>query len=171
MQDFVGRETQLKALISSLELMRSGRGGLVLLAGEPGIGKTRLPEEACGHARARGSRIAWGRCVELEGALPYRPWIQVLRSLSNQSAAASHRYPPGVAPETSVLLPDFREAGDRDRHDHEDRFRLFDAVSERLRAPTSGDGLVVVLDDLQWADRPSLALLRHLSRHLHDLTV
>lgn len=71
----------------------------------------------------------------------------------------------------SLLLPDFAAAGDQGRHDGEDRFRLFDAVSHRLRAAPSGDGLVVVLDDLQWADRPSLALLRHLSRHLHDLAV
>ena len=162
---------ELKALMSSLELVRSGRGGLVLLAGEPGIGKTRLAEEACGHARSRGSRIAWGRCVELEGAPAYWPWIQVLRSLADTRASATHRRSGGAATELSLLLPEIGAARDRGRHDGEDRFKLFDAAAGRLRAASVGDGLVVVLDDLQWADRPSLALLRHLSRQLHELAV
>jgi DNA-binding CsgD family transcriptional regulator len=168
---FIGREMELKALMSSLDLMRSGRGGLVLLAGEPGIGKTRLAEEACGHARSRGSRIAWGRCVELEGAPAYWPWIQVLRSLADTRASATHRRSSGVATELSLLLPEIGAPRDRGRHDGEDRFKLFDAAAGRLRAASVGDGLVVVLDDLQWADRPSLALLRHLSRQLHELAV
>lgn len=170
-RDFVGREKELEALISALELLRVGRGGLVLLAGEPGIGKSRLAEEVCGHARSHGCKVAWGRCVELEGAPAYWPWIQVLRSLAEKSGAAILRRHRGGGRELSLLLPDFEAAGDRYRHDDGDRFRLFDAVSDRLRAASIHDGLVVVLDDLQWADRPSLVLLRHLSQYLYDLAV
>lgn len=122
MDAFIGRETELRALVSWLELMRSGRGGLVVLAGEPGIGKTRLAEEACGHARSRGSRIAWGRCVELEGAPAYWPWIQVLRTLAERSASATPRRRGGATAEMSLLLPDVGAAPDRGRHDDEDRF-------------------------------------------------
>jgi DNA-binding CsgD family transcriptional regulator len=165
--DFVGRKAELRVLMSSLDLMRSGRGGLVLLAGESGIGKTRLAEELSGRARSCGSKTVWGRCVELEGAPPYWPWIQVLRSLAKSEAETRVRR-EGETPELSFVLPEFKPAGSRHRHDRGDRFRLFDAVTDRLRAASNSGGLVVVLDDLQWAERPSLAMLQHVSRHLHD---
>ena len=77
----VGRRRELDALRTWLEATRNGNGRLVLCAGEPGIGKTRLAQELAGIALASGIAVAWGRCVEAEGAPAFWPWRQVLRSL------------------------------------------------------------------------------------------
>jgi DNA-binding CsgD family transcriptional regulator len=173
--DFVGRGFELGAIRRAIEGMRAKRGGLLVVAGEPGIGKTRLAEEACGLAGSAGARIAWGRCVELEGAPAYWPWIQVLRSLASETGPANVDVIDGPALEISSFLRGSGaatgDAGRRRRRETEDRFRLFDDVTQRLRAASSDAGLVVVLDDLQWSDRPSLGLLRHLSRHLREMAL
>src|SRR5215212_5347651 len=77
----IGRERELAALSACLDAALAGRGGGVLLAGEPGIGKTRLAEEIAALARERGARVLWGRTYEGEGAPAYWPWIEVLRGL------------------------------------------------------------------------------------------
>ncbi len=137
----VGRRRELDALRTWLEATRNGNGRLVLCAGEPGIGKTRLAQELAGIALAGGTTVAWGRCVEAEGAPAFWPWRQVLRSL-------------GVDPDT-VLAGDVESP--------EDRFRVFDDVSEAVRAAADRSGLVVILDDVHWGDEPSLRVLRHLA--------
>jgi predicted ATPase len=79
----VGRERELAALRTWLEAARGGAGRLVLCAGEPGIGKTRLAQELAGVALAGDTAVAWGRCAPTEGAPAYWPWRQVLRSLGS----------------------------------------------------------------------------------------
>ncbi|HEX2273210.1 MAG TPA: AAA family ATPase [Acidimicrobiales bacterium] len=144
----VGRRRELDALRMWLAAARDGRGRLVLCAGEPGIGKTRLAQELAGRALAAGVSVAWGRCLEARGAPAFWPWRQVLRSLGAD---------PDVVLEGGVESP-------------EDRFRVFDEVSETVLAAAgaagAGSGLVVILDDVQWADEPSLLVLRHLANHV-----
>lgn len=140
----VGRRRELDALAAWLDGARGGAGRLVLCAGEPGIGKTRLAQELAGRALASGTAVAWGRCVETEGAPAFWPWRQVLRSLGIDAGA--------------VLAGDVASP--------EDRFRLFEDVVTAARAAGDAAGLVVVLDDIHWADEPSLLLLRHLADHL-----
>src|SRR5262249_43792427 len=77
---FVGRERELAELASALDVARSGHGGLYLLSGEPGIGKTRLAERCAEGAAARGFAVLWGRCWAGGGAPTYWPWVQVLRA-------------------------------------------------------------------------------------------
>ncbi|MDP8962362.1 MAG: AAA family ATPase [Actinomycetota bacterium] len=137
----VGRCRELEALRTWLEAARDSNGRLVLCAGEPGIGKTRLAQELAGIARTGGTAVAWGRCVEGEGAPVFWPWRQVLRSLE-------------VDPDTVL-------AGDAESP--EDRFRVFDDVSQAVRAAADRSGLVVILDDVHWGDEPSLGVLRHLA--------
>ncbi|TWP53978.1 AAA family ATPase [Lentzea tibetensis] len=136
----VGRRHELDALAAWLDGARAGAGRLVLCSGEPGIGKTRLAQELAGLALAGGTAVAWGRCVETEGAPAFWPWRQVLRSLGAD--------------------PDAVFAGNAEP---EDRFRIFDDVARLL---TGRGELVVVLDDLHWADEPSQRLLRHLADQL-----
>ena len=76
---FVGRTGELAALTTDLDAAVGGRGGVVLLAGEPGIGKTRLAEELAARAMARGAVVLWGRCWEGAGAPAFWPWVQVIR--------------------------------------------------------------------------------------------
>src|SRR5215468_6796148 len=138
---FVGRRRELEALGSALDAARGGSGRVVLCEGEPGAGKTRLAQELAGMALAEGVAVAWGRCVEAEGAPPFWPWRQVLRSLR-------------VDPDT-VLRSDDESPGDR--------FRLFDEVTGAVVAAAGDGGVVVILDDVHWADEPSLLLLRHVA--------
>ncbi len=150
----VGRRRELEALTGWLAAARDGRGRLVLCAGEPGIGKTRLAQELAAQAAAQGVAVAWGRCAEVEGAPAYWPWRQVLRALGRDDAlGGAERSRPGV-----------RDGGGESP---EERFRLFDDVVEALRA-AAHPALLVVLDDVHRADEPSLLVLRHLADRLAD---
>ena len=78
-QIFVGRRQELAVLTTALDEALAGQGQIVMLAGEPGIGKTRLAQELASHAETLGVRVLWGWCYESEGAPPYWPWVQPLR--------------------------------------------------------------------------------------------
>jgi DNA-binding CsgD family transcriptional regulator len=137
----VGRRRELAVLREWLDAARDGAGRLVLCAGEPGIGKTRLAQELAGVALAAGAAVVWGRCAEIVGAPAYWPWRQVLRALGSD--------------------PDTVFAGDAESPDG--RFRVFDAVTEAVRGAAEHSALVVVLDDIHHADESSLLVLRHLA--------
>ena len=77
---FVGREREMEELRAALEAALAGQGRLVLLAGEPGIGKTRTAHELAAHARQRGARVLVGHCYESKGAPPFWPWVQMVRA-------------------------------------------------------------------------------------------
>ena len=86
---FVGRDQEMAEVLVGLEDAAAGRGRLFLLAGEPGIGKSRLADEVAATARERGARVAWGRCWEAGGAPAYWPWVQVVRAcLRSQGSTA-----------------------------------------------------------------------------------
>ncbi|GMV43963.1 MAG: hypothetical protein AMXMBFR64_56790 [Myxococcales bacterium] len=148
---FVGRQHTIEELLGCLDGATRGRGSLVLLHGEPGIGKTRLAIEVAGRAEALGARVAWGRCWPGEGAPGFWPWVQVLRALALDSEAA-RLLPPGGA----------RPPGDGG----DTRFMLFDGIGAALRAASVECPSLLVLDDLQWADVPSLLLLAFVARSL-----
>src|SRR5262249_5588197 len=82
---FVGRERELEEMRAALEDSLSGGGRLLLLVGEPGIGKTRTAEELATYAQVRGAKVHWGRCVEGEGAPAYFPWAQAIRSYAREA--------------------------------------------------------------------------------------
>ena len=77
---FVGRKRENERLIAAFEEVVAGHGRLVMLAGEPGIGKTRIAEKLAAHAESRGARVLWGRLHEGSGAPPYWPWVQIIRT-------------------------------------------------------------------------------------------
>src|SRR5918999_714630 len=81
---FVGRQREMAELKGALEEALSGQGRLVMLVGEPGIGKTRTAQELTAHAEAKGARVLWGRCHEYQGAPPYWPWIQAIRAYARE---------------------------------------------------------------------------------------
>lgn len=163
----VGRREELHHMCAALDAALAGAGRLVLLSGEPGIGKTCTATELAARAEREGAQVIWGRCHEEAGAPPYWPWTQVLRDLIAALDADALREDLGAAaPAIADLIPDLRDrlpgigpetaGGDP----AEARLRLFAAVLRFLIAAARRRPRVIVLDDLHWADAPSIRLLR-----------
>ena len=173
--DFVGRHQELRNLVSALEDAIAGRGHLVMLVGDPGIGKTRTAQELSAIAEQKRALIVWGRCYEGEGAPPYWPWLQVLGEYIQQEDIGTLRSVLGAgASSIAELMPELRERLPETQpsspHEtaEESRFRLFNAITAFLRNASSNQPIVVVLDDLHWADRSSLLLLEFLCQRLDN---
>ena len=169
---FVGREPEIAELVAGLDDAFAGRGQLFLLAGEPGIGKSRLAEELAVQARMRGARVLVGRSWEAGGAPAYWPWVQSLRAYVSALEPDALRAQLGdgaadlaqMLPELRHLIPDLPAPPAAE--DEGARFRLFDATARFLRNASREQPLVLVLDDLHAADEPSLLLLRFIGREL-----
>jgi DNA-binding CsgD family transcriptional regulator len=156
----VGRERELEHGVRAVDRALAGHGRLVLLSGEAGIGKTRLAEEIAAAAARRGARMAWARAADPDTSPPYGLWRLVLASLGDNCQQDEDLWSltfdapgPGVPGAGSDIA-------------RAQRFALFDAVRGYLRQAARPSGLVVVVDDVQWADEPSLLLLAHLVRQL-----
>jgi eukaryotic-like serine/threonine-protein kinase len=154
---FVGREIEIAGLLASLDLAGSGRGRLVLVTGEPGIGKSRLIEEFSHAAAELDWRVLLGRCWEGGGAPAYWPWIQVVQQAGRQFEQLVARQGEESAAQTVR-----RGASSRTAIDDPEavRFRLFESVAGFLTGMSRDQPLVVVLDDVHLADESSLLLLR-----------
>ena len=171
---FVGRRRELEQLDGALHDALGGRGRLVLLAGEPGIGKSRLAEELLERARASGAQVLVGRCWEAGGAPAYWPWVQALRAYIRicEPAQLRAQLGPGAAdlaqllPELRELFPDLPPPSAPESEGA--RFRLFEAATEFLRSVTRVQPLALMLDDVHAADEPSLLLLRFTAREIAD---
>ncbi|MDQ6728657.1 MAG: AAA family ATPase [Actinomycetota bacterium] len=165
----VGRKVELAAVETAVARLGEAEGGIVLVSGEPGIGKTRLAQEAVERAAARGGAVAWGVCYEGEGAPPFWPWIQIVRTLLVHEDAANVRAALSpdaaeiaqVVPEVSTLMGELDPP--RAADPAAARFRFFEAVAGFLERLSRRLPLTIVLDDLHWADPPSLELATHLA--------
>ena len=170
----VGRQPELAALLERLEAAGQGQGEIVLVAGEPGIGKTRLLAELADRARGSGWQVLVGRAYESEGMPPYLPFAEALRDYFRTCPPESlgAQLAKGAA-ELAILLPELWDhfpvtrPGPPLSAEHE-RYRLFESVSDFLLASAreAVGGLLLVLDDLHWADKPSLLLLQHVVRRV-----
>jgi tetratricopeptide (TPR) repeat protein len=164
---FIGREAELTALQSYV-----GQGRLALLSGEAGIGKTRLVEEFALRVVRPERTVHWGRCWDDVGAPAFWPWIDIVRSLARATAPDVLRAQLGHgAAEIACLVPEVRErlpdlAVAPVVEGKYARFRLFEAVVTFLGNAASGGPLILILEDLHWADAPSLQLLRFLAREI-----
>ena len=145
----VGRDDVLAELRRVVDEAVAGPGHLLLLAGEAGIGKTTMLAAAAGFAESRGVRVAWGWGWPGEGAPGYWPWVQVMRMLGLDI--------PWPAEDSGQPVRDAPAS---------ERFRLFDEVTSLLLAESRIQPLLLLLDDLQWADQPSQLLLDFLARRL-----
>ncbi len=170
---FVGRRSEVEELESALEGAFSGKGRLVMLAGEAGIGKTRTAQELATHAEARDAQVMWGRCYEDQGTPPYWPWTQAIKAYVDQCDAESLTAEMGsgawdiaeIVSEVRDRLPNL-EPSTTLVDPESARFRLFDSVTTFLKNLSRAKPTVLVLDDLHSADRSSLALLTFLVREL-----
>jgi predicted ATPase len=172
---FVGRQQEIDTLCAALDEACAGGGRFVLLAGEPGIGKTRTALELTAHTANREARIWWGRCHEEAGAPPYWPWAQIVRAaIAVQDDSELRADLDGGAVDIAEIAPEIRQRlPDLDPpaplHDpSETRFRLFGSIVRFLINVSRRRPLVLVLDDLHWADVPSLRLLEYLASEIAD---
>src|SRR5829696_3392867 len=161
-EPLIGRDAELASVRRALELARAGSAQVVAVGGEPGIGKTRLVDEAAAEAGARGAAVVRGRAEE--EARAYGPWRTALRPLVAAASGLSAR----VLDDVRRITGDGRsplEAGigaAQPRDGEEERLRMFDAVGELVRSAASERAVLVALEDVHAADRSSLLLLGHL---------
>src|SRR5438067_3517018 len=173
---FVGRQHEIEQLEATFEEAASGRPRLAFLVGEPGIGKTATAQEFAQRVSGAGAMVLWGSCYEGEGAPAYWPWLQVLRRLVRDLGRETLFEALGPDAHGLIhLLPEFAI-----EHEHVDqpsippeqaRFRLFGGAAELLRSAAQERPVVLILDDVHWADEPSLLLLDFLARELQDAKV
>jgi len=167
---FVGRDAELARLARCLASATGGRGQVAVVAGEPGIGKTRLAQRCAAEAAARGMHVFWGRCKEEPGAPPYWPWLQALETFASEADDDALRSALGrgaghVADLAESIgtrfadLPRVVRASDPDRA----RFQTFDAFTSFWKRVAGPRGLLLVLDNLHAADTASLRFLEFLA--------
>ncbi|WP_307795096.1 AAA family ATPase [Actinacidiphila acididurans] len=166
---FIGRDTELTRLGAALTAADRGEPQAVLIGGEAGVGKTRLTEEFLTAARDAGAVTALGACVEIGAdGLPFAPVSTALRALYRTLGAELITAAAGQEAELARLLPELGEKGGlpRDAHDEEGRVRLFELTARLLERLGTARTLVLVVEDLHWADRSTRELLAYLFRSL-----
>ena len=174
---FVGRKQEFAQLHVRLAEARAGRGGVTMVVGEAGIGKTRLTMELARQAELSGFQVLWGRCYEGDWTPPFGPFAEALSSLAQRAELRQLRSDLGFGgPPLSRIVPLIRErlpdlAQPASLGPNEEQFRIFDAVVQMLRATARRRPLVLVIDDLHWADAGTLNMLRYVSRFLEDSRV
>jgi eukaryotic-like serine/threonine-protein kinase len=169
---FVGREAELKQLQAAFDGALSGQGALVMVVGEPGIGKTTVTEQLLTYVAMRGGRTLVGHCYE-EGslALPYLPFVEAMRSyaLVREKDQLAEELGTGAG-EVARIVSEIRDRVAVDLpppgNPEEERFRLFQAVTAFLRSAAAAQALCIVLEDLQDGDKGTMELLVHLARSL-----
>src|SRR5262245_64486518 len=171
----VRRDLELSVLEDALLTVRRDRsGGLVLLEGEAGLGKTRLAHELADRARALGWTVLWGSCSEAEVALPYLPFVEALGNhFAGRAPGEIHAELGGAARELSLLFPQLAvpDAAPAVGDAGQAKLRLFESMVTALRAAAGEDGVLLVVDDIHWADGSTRELLDHLARRLKDAPV
>lgn len=169
---FIGRDSELAELSAGLLDAIEGRGGVVLVTGDAGIGKTALVERMASLGAERGALVSWGRCWDSAGAPPYWPWVQIIRTIADELDDETLRSSASSgAAEITLLAPDLgaRLGGSVDRSTTDSdarRFYLFEAVTTFLKKASATRPLVLIMDDLHDADHPSLLLLRFLAKDI-----
>ncbi len=168
----VGRQSEAEQLRQALERASNGQGALVTLAGEPGVGKTRLARETISQARERGFLALVGNCYEGEGVRPFSPWVEILdatarvapketlRSLLGDEASEIAKIYPGLRRLYPDLPPPLELPPEAERG------YLFDCFRDFIERSSELQPLLLVLEDLHWADEPTLLLLQHLAQRV-----
>jgi class 3 adenylate cyclase/tetratricopeptide (TPR) repeat protein len=176
-QVFVGREHELATLRAKLVAALDGRGGMVLVGGEPGVGKTTLVKQLIREAEQRGALAVFGRCYESEGTVPYSPFVEMLeqalgimppeivREDMGEDAAEVAR----MVPELRRRFPDIGES--LDLPPEQQRRYFFNAVGSFIARGAARFPLMLVMDDVHWADEPTLLLIEHMAALMPEMSV
>jgi tetratricopeptide (TPR) repeat protein len=177
-RNFVGRESESERLRIALEETIAGRGHVAMLFGEPGVGKSRLAQEVARRSEYRGGNVAWGRCYDEQGLPPYWPWVQVMRSLLRSGSTDDMAKALGsgaadigeIVAEVAEIIPGLRSPVKIENPRYA-RFRLFESLVAFFKNLSAISPIVILLDDLHWADQPSLLFLEFLARETRDQNI
>ena len=167
---FIARAEEMAVLRAAIDAAVGGRASLVMVVGEPGIGKTRLTEEAGVYARLHGAKVLVGRCYEGEAASPYSPFVEMIREYLTTRPDEALKTEVGdsasdvakLVPELRKRIPDLPYTAAVDPKG--ERMRLFDSLASFLVNASKANPIMLHLQNLHWADKPSLLLLQHLAR-------
>ena len=163
-EDLVGRDQLLNRLGELVGRALGGQRVTVMVTGEAGVGKTSLVRAVVVAATGQGAQIGWGTCLDVDGAPGYWPWTQALDGLVRAIGIERARRLAGDdGPLLATMVPSLGDAVTGELTDRA-RLLLLDAATRLLDTLASEQGLVVVLDDLQWADESSLALFDFVAR-------
>jgi len=173
----IGRIRELEILYRALRATQVGTGRCILLAGEAGIGKSRLAAELGDRAKSANFLILQGYCSEQDSSFPYAPWIDALRAfLAPRSAAETNELLGAFAPELvkllpelSLLMPATQSTPPLDRA--AEKHRLFESLARFIASLATAHPLLIVLEDLHWSDEQSLELLHFLVRRIVSLSI
>ena len=166
---FISRQRELSGLCRALEEAQRGHGQIVLVSGEAGIGKTRLAQELAASAASGTVSVLWGRCVHGETSPPYWPWAQIVASFAERYSVATLRRVLGsAAGRLSLIVPQVGERLHIPRASRieTNRFQIFNAVQTFLQRASLQAPVLLVLEDLHWADQNSLLLLELVAQEL-----
>jgi tetratricopeptide (TPR) repeat protein len=173
---FVGREREMEALQARWEQGVQGRGGMIIISGEAGVGKTRLAEEFTAVVRRRGGMVARGRCFEPERVLPHQLLTEMLQDLTRQVRHASLDLPAWARVELVRLVPEMVASSDGPvppsvSQEQEQQAILYHAIATLIRKFSTHAPLLIVLEDLHWAAESTLAAIYYLLRQTVDVRV
>jgi class 3 adenylate cyclase/tetratricopeptide (TPR) repeat protein len=174
---FVGRESERADLRRYLEAARGGHGSLVMIGGEPGVGKTRITEELATEARRHGFLTLTGHCYEMEGAPPYIPFVEIIESAARIVEPTALFSAMGAsAPEVAKLMPELRHKfpdipEPPPLPPEQERRRMFNGVLDFISRAAHAQPLLLVLEDLHWADESTMLLLQHIVQRLQEIPV
>ncbi|GAC1359626.1 MAG: hypothetical protein NVSMB44_09750 [Ktedonobacteraceae bacterium] len=173
-----GSAMTMRRLSGTIPLDTQRRPQFLFLMGDSGIGKTRLAEEVSREARLRGWAVVWSRLYEQESGIPYRAWTEALRKILNMSSgllsAESVQLLVTLLPELAEVIPHMARARSAPSYaltPEQERQRLWDVIVDLLKNMSETTSLLLVLDDIQWADSSSHDLLGYLVRHLYGYPI
>ena len=175
---FAGRETEGAAIRAALDRARDGRGSIMVLAGGPGVGKSRLAMEMAEYASRVGFRCLVGHCYERDEPFPFLPFVEIIESGLAQAASLDEfrRRLGDSAPELAQIVPSLRRVfpdipPPLDLPPAQKRRYLFQSISEGLGRAARTRSYVYIVEDLHWADESTLALLIHLANRVAQLPI
>ncbi|MEA2212901.1 MAG: hypothetical protein QOF83_2849 [Solirubrobacteraceae bacterium] len=172
---FVGREAEIAELSRLVDRTSAGHGGLALLSGEPGVGKSRLCREVAASAEAWGFRVLTGHCYP-QGNLPYMPWIEIIETAARESSPGPLREALGdAAPELARVVPELRRVfpdmpQPREMPTDQLRRHLFNGIRDHVARVSRLRPQLFILEDLHCADEATLLLLEHLAESLPSIS-
>ena len=170
----VGRAAETQQLKQHWDQAQQARGQLVLLSGEPGVGKTRLAQDLIAYAQKSGATVLRGGCYEYEATTPYLPIVEAVRAWVHEASAEQLRARLGTtAAEIAKFAPEIEAklgtlSPNAPLSPSEERLRLFDNAARFLQSLAADRGLLLFIDDIHWADQGTLSLLHYVLRHLRN---